>query len=403
MKSFDAFGRPVQEFQVKTNFGGYLSVCSLCAIGLLFLTELRYFLEWDTKDDLVIDQDQDQKYLNISFNITLPQVPCQVLTMNLLDPKEANVMHVVHEIYKTRLSEKGTILGRKVRDSLLNVARNPNELFEAASGARAVRTSHATTHLRCPSCFQSHLDEDDCCATCEDIRKEFRSRGWEDRAADYVFGQCAEEAYATEAPQEREGCRIEAVLHVRKVPATIHLGVGRWFRHDLVKAASLRELLMGLDFSHEVSGLSFGPDFPGLVHVLDGQRKNNHVADTSEHYQYDIHVIPTRYNQDGEKEVVGHQYSVTEYMRTVDIKERLHQDPAALGLWVSYDFTPFEVKVTRSRKSIFHFLTECCAIVGGIFAFTGMLDNFAFQMQKSAGARRSARMELAAMSGSGVG
>merc|ERR1711920_210478 len=102
----------------------------------------------------------------------------------------------------------------------------------------------------------------------------------------------------------------------------------------------------------------------------------------------------------GEPEVVSHQYSVTEYVKSLDARERL-QDPAALGLWVSYDFTPFEVKVTRSRKSIFHFLTECCAIVGGIFAFTGMLDNFAYQIQKSASAsvrRGGARMELAAMS-----
>ena len=35
---------------------------------------------------------------------------------------------------------------------------------------------------------------------------------------------------------------------------------------------------------------------------------------------------------------------------------------------MSYDFTPFEVRVTRSRKSMFHFFTECCAILGGIFA-----------------------------------
>ena len=35
---------------------------------------------------------------------------------------------------------------------------------------------------------------------------------------------------------------------------------------------------------------------------------------------------------------------------------------------MSCDFTPFEVRVTRSRKSMFHFFTECCAILGGIFA-----------------------------------
>jgi len=66
MKSFDAFGRPVQEFQVKTTFGGYLSLCSLALVTMLFFTELGYFLQKETKDKMIIDQGQDQKYLNMS-------------------------------------------------------------------------------------------------------------------------------------------------------------------------------------------------------------------------------------------------------------------------------------------------------------------------------------------------
>eukprot|EP00444_Apocalathium_aciculiferum_P012523 CAMPEP_0183476974 /NCGR_PEP_ID=MMETSP0370-20130417/167361_1 /TAXON_ID=268820 /ORGANISM="Peridinium aciculiferum, Strain PAER-2" /LENGTH=72 /DNA_ID=CAMNT_0025669851 /DNA_START=10 /DNA_END=224 /DNA_ORIENTATION=+ len=72
MKSFDAFGRPVQEFQVKTTFGGYMSVCSLILVTTLFFMELWYFLQKETKDKMVIDQGQDQKYLNMTLDITLP-------------------------------------------------------------------------------------------------------------------------------------------------------------------------------------------------------------------------------------------------------------------------------------------------------------------------------------------
>lgn len=387
MRSFDAFGRPVQEFQVKTNTGGYLSVCSLCLIATLFLTELRYFLQLETKDEMVIDQNQDQKYLDIGLNVTLPAAPCVALSVNLLDTKKANVMHVVHEIYKTRLSATGKVLGRKVRDSLINVAQNSAELAVAGNRTASVKTTHATAHLRCHSCFQSHIDEDDCCASCDDVRQEFRGRGLNDKPPDYIFGQCVDEVYVEAAPEENEGCRIEALLHVRKVPSTMQIGIGKHFSSEFLKTPDLKEFLPSMDFSHKVSGLSFGPDFPGLVHVLEGREKNFHKPPSSEHYQYDIHVIPTRYSEDGLPEITSHQYSVTEYVKSLDQRQK-QGDAAALGLWLNYDFTPFEVKVTKSRKSLWHFLTECCAILGGIFAFTGMLDNFAYQMNKAVGSNR---------------
>jgi hypothetical protein len=389
MKSLDAFGKPIQEFQVKTACGGYLSVCSFLLIFLLFITELRYFMELETKDEMLIDQNQDQKYLNITFSVTFFKVPCSVLYMNLIDPKKANVMHVVHDIYKTRLDRNGRTIGMRTRDSLANVAQTSAELEEAGHHNNSVRAPHVTPHLRCGSCYGSHLDEDDCCITCDDVRQAFKSRGWNERPTDYIFSQCEDEAYATEPAQKDEGCQIDAKLYVRKVASAIHIGVGRYFKFDRVKTSNHKDFVRHLNFSHEIRQLSFGPEFPGLVHVLDGRVKNHHVPPNSEHFQYDIHVIPTKYIQDGQDDIASHQYSVTEYVKSIDQRAR-HQELVAVGLWANYDFTPFEVKVTKSRKSFMHFLTECCAILGGIFAFTGMLDNFSYRINKSM-AKRSNR------------
>lgn len=311
-------------------------------------------------------------------------------------------MHVVHEIYKTRVAKSGRVLGTRVRDSLDNAALNTAEFASIGDGPNAgagVHTSHSTTHLRCPSCFQSHLDEDDCCSSCADVREAFRKRGWNDRPVGYTFSQCIDEAYAQDPPQLDEGCRVEATLHVRKVPATVHIGVGRHLRTGLLPASQVKEYVRQLDFSHDINQLTFGPDFPGLVRVLEGRRKQNHQPGTTEHYQYDIHVIPTRFKEDGSDEVASHQYSVTEYVKPIEVVDG-HQDSTAAGLWMSYDFTPFEVQVTRSRKSLWHFLTECCAILGGIFAFTGMLDNFAYQINRAVATnsrRGGARAQLASM------
>jgi hypothetical protein len=189
-------------------------------------------------------------------------------------------------------------------------------------------------------------------------------------------------------------------MGVRKVASTIHLGVGRYFKPDRLKSTDHKDFVRHLNFSHIIEHLSFGPDFPGLVHVLNGRVKNHHVPPNSEHFQYDIHVIPTRYQSEGEDEITSHQYSVTEYVKSIDQRSR-HQELVAVGLWANYDFTPFEVKVTRSRKSFMHFLTECCAILGGIFAFTGMLDNFSYRINKSM-ARRSKSGKTLSMAGMGM-
>eukprot|EP00931_Biecheleriopsis_adriatica_P099721 TRINITY_DN7441_c0_g1_i1.p1 TRINITY_DN7441_c0_g1~~TRINITY_DN7441_c0_g1_i1.p1 ORF type:complete len:421 (-),score=71.04 TRINITY_DN7441_c0_g1_i1:95-1357(-) len=408
MKSFDAFARPVQEFQVKTAVGGYISIGSICLVLTLFLSELRYFLTPETKDEMLIDQNQDQKYFNMSFDITFTAVPCAVLDVNLLDPKKANVLHATHEIFKTRLSKSGRVLGKRIRTSPLNLAMTPRELHDAGfhSPLPPAQTNHSSTSVRCPSCFQSHINEDDCCPSCEDVRKEFRSRGWDDHP-DYVFGQCFEEAYRDDPPELSEGCRLQASLHVRKVPGTIHVGVGRHFRDDFM--AELRKenlpkpptptmpddeltgmlgmlypglLVTSIDFAHFIQDLSFGPDFDGLINVLRGRKKANHSQGLSEHFQYDVHIIPTRFQEDGYDEVSSHQYSVTEYVKPVEGRNPDHEG-APTGLWMNYDFTPFEVRVTRSRKSLWHFVTECCAILGGIFAFSGMLDNFVHHFNKA--------------------
>lgn len=383
MKSFDAFARPNQEFAVKTNFGGYLSVASIVLVITLFFSELWYFMQAETKHNMVIDQDQDKKTLNMTLDITFPKVPCVSLVLNLQDGKKENAMHVGSEILKTRLNAAGKPIGPKVRDSLMNICRTNQELIDSGSKHDSTRIDHSTSRIRCPSCFQGEEEEDNCCHTCEDVLKAFTSRGLQVPSG-YVFGQCVQEAYRDidHKPQEQEGCRIEATIHIRKVNGALQIGVPRHFPAELY-GKDWADKLVKSNFDHTINALTFGPDFPGLVHVLDGRVKRGHPdTEGSEHHQYDVHVIPTRYSEYG-NDIVSHQYSVTEYMKEVTTKELTWEVPH-VGLAMSYDFTAFEVQVVKSRRSLWHFLTECCAILGGILAFSGMVDNFAFQFNKSA-------------------
>ena len=61
------------------------------------------------------------------------------------------------------------------------------------------------------------------------------------------------------------------------------------------------------------------------------------------------------------------QYSVTEY-----------DTPAAQGelqlpsVWFLYDLSPVTVVMAQTRRSLLHLLTRFCAVVGGVFALTGI-------------------------------
>jgi hypothetical protein len=90
--------------------------------------------------------------------------------------------------------------------------------------------------------------------------------------------------------------------------------------------------------------------------------------------------------------IASNQYSVTEHFR-----ESLPTRPAGgaasartlPGLFVFYDLSPVRVVITEARPSFLHYLTNLCAIVGGVFAVSGLLDGAVHTGQQ---ALRKARM-----------
>ena len=67
------------------------------------------------------------------------------------------------------------------------------------------------------------------------------------------------------------------------------------------------------------------------------------------------------------KRTKTHQYSVTEYDNVVHKGQM--QMPSVLFI---YDLSPISVTITETRTSFAHLLVRVCAVVGGVFAVTGM-------------------------------
>ena len=52
------------------------------------------------------------------------------------------------------------------------------------------------------------------------------------------------------------------------------------------------------------------------------------------------------------------------------------------GVFFSYELSPVMVKYSRKEKSLGHFLTGLCAIIGGVFTVAGILDKLIYNSSR---------------------
>jgi hypothetical protein len=124
-----------------------------------------------------------------------------------------------------------------------------------------------------------------------------------------------------------------------------------------------------VNVSHVIHDLSFGPAYPGAHNPLDGSERILH--DTSGTFKYFLKVVPTEYHYLSGEVIPTNQFSVTEYYQQVKPSDRSY--PA---VYFVYDLSPIVVTITESRRNFGHFVTRLCAVLGGTFAVTGMLDKW---------------------------
>ena len=170
---------------------------------------------------------------------------------------------------------------------------------------------------------------------------------------------------------EHEGCMVRGVVLVNRVPGNIHLSA---------HSKSHSFMPHKLNMSHHVHSMSFGRALsPPQLRLLprevelgyNGLASTDHHAlgsNTSlEHY---LKVVHTSYEVARGKTIETFQYTVN---------NNHYQDGDSLPSAVfSYDISPMQVVVREERKTFAAFLTQICAIIGGVFTVTGLFDGAVF-------------------------
>ncbi|RYN30574.1 Uncharacterized protein AA0113_g4799 [Alternaria arborescens] len=416
----DAFTKTVEDARVRTTSGGVVTIVSLLVVFWLTWGEWADYRRVAVRPELVVDKGRGER-MEIALNVTFPRVPCELLTLDVMDVSGELQMGVTHGINKVRLSPEKE--GSKVIDI-------------KALDLHADEASHLAPDY-CGECYgapsPTNAIKPGCCNTCDEVRDAYASISWSFGRGEGVE-QCEREHYAEHLDQQRqEGCRLEGSIRVNKVVGNFHIAPGKSFSNGNLHVHDLENYFKdeyAHTFTHRVHQLRFGPQLSDVV-VQDMQRKhqgsaaggwsNHHINpldDTEQHtdekaynYMYFIKVVSTAYLPLGwEKEIsrpgkqdelLGatidatykgsietHQYSVTSHHRSLQggtdekegHKERIHARGGIPGVFFSYDISPMKVINREVREKTFSgFLVGLCAVIGGTLTVAAAVDRALYE------------------------
>jgi len=366
---------------VKTCSGATVSLCAGIFIGLLFFSELSYFLTVETVDHLFVDVSKGEK-LQINFDVTFQRIPCSLLSVDAMDVSGSHQLDVSHHIKKQSLDVDGKPLGIEVKQELGHSLKEHEVTGLNNSDHQVAKHDPTKAPDYCGSCFGAEEIPGQCCNSCDDVKNAYRKKGWSVTTIGDVE-QCANSGDTQKGYQESlargEGCRMYGYLEVNRVAGNFHFAPGKSFQHAHMHIHDLAAFTSGeFNVSHRVNRLSFGADYPGIVNPLDGADRILSTDKGGGMFMYYAKVVPTAYHYISGKILETNQFSVTEHFRTVKKAE----GQGLPGVFVFYELSPIMVQFTEQRKSLAHFLTQLCAILGGVFTVAGMIDRVIYGAMK---------------------
>uniref|UniRef100_A0A6B2L6T7 Endoplasmic reticulum vesicle transporter C-terminal domain-containing protein n=1 Tax=Arcella intermedia TaxID=1963864 RepID=A0A6B2L6T7_9EUKA len=335
---------------------------------LLFFNETSRFVLSDVHPSLFVDDSADP--LQVNLDIDFLALPCAFISVNAMDKTGGHQLNIHHNVYTTRIDKTGNPL-------------NPQEKEEIGEDkySQDIYLGDSATDIKCGSCYGAETEQVPCCNSCDEIQEAYRKKGWA-----FVnlnnYEQCVKEDYMGKLLAQRdEGCRVHGMLQVQRVGGHVNIVPGKFILQNsrFVVDSNLYQFDGDFNLTHRINHFSFGIEYPGRKNPLDGMKKIWVDEDGSPMYEYYTQVVSTIY-EDKTGIINTNQYSVTEYM------EVLRRDNfggfvgrGVPGLFFMYELSPISIDYVFHQKSFLHFLTNLCAIIGGVFTVATLIDTFIFK------------------------
>ncbi|KAJ9551306.1 hypothetical protein OSB04_015351 [Centaurea solstitialis] len=179
-----------------------------------------------------------------------------------------------------------------------------------------------------------------------------------------------------------EGCRIEGFVWVKKVPGNLVISASSGSHSFDASLINMSHVISTFSFGSQITPIMMSdmkrlvPHLGGSHNRLDGQdymtKPEVHANVTIEHY---LQVVKTEVLGLSNELIEDYEYTAhTSWIQAQSI-------PAAK---FHLEFSPLQVLITENPKSFSHFITNLCAIIGGVFTVAGILDSVLYNTYKLA-------------------
>lgn len=190
------------------------------------------------------------------------------------------------------------------------------------------------------------------------------------------------EGVLRKAPQTA-GCNIEGFVLVKKVPGNLMVSASSGAHSFDASTMNLTHWVHHLSFGRPLTKrrqdavdrllphhFHIAEDTPGrITHMLF---KSLHDNVTHDHY---LQVVMTEVKPLGYKErLKNHQLRQTLQSYDYTAHSNIVQSPQVPVARFHYELSPMQVMITEQRRSFSHFITNVCAIIGGVFTVAGIID-----------------------------
>ncbi|XP_039048527.1 protein disulfide-isomerase 5-3-like [Hibiscus syriacus] len=176
------------------------------------------------------------------------------------------------------------------------------------------------------------------------------------------------------------GCRIEGYVRVKKIPGNLIISA-RSGAHSFDSSQ--------MNMSHVISHLSFGKtisprvlsDVKRLIPYLGRSHDKLNGLSFVNHRDFEPNVTIEHYLQVVKTEVVTRIHS-RESSLLEDYEYTAHSSLSqSIDVPVAkfhFELSPMQVLIIEKPKSFSHFITNLCAIIGGVFTVAGILDSILY-------------------------
>jgi hypothetical protein len=326
VRKLDLYRKVPRDLTEATLSGACVSLFTVLLAVYLFVSEWMVFRQrrWDS--DMFIDESRTEEKLQINIDITMPLMPCELLSFDAQDVMGSHEVDAHGNLYRERLTSKGDVIARE-------------EMKTSHYGSASTLTRH----------FSFSYDNQDM----DRIKRMIHSG---------------------------EGCRVAGFVKVNKVPGNVHLST---YSHSYL-FGSLYQETKNMNITHHINHISFGTDTDisyvtenfkgtGIVNPLDGvdqvvppRNATSAFAIDSAIFEYYTKVVPTTY-------IPLDRPPLHVYQFTANANKIVNQQMPSL--YLRYDFSPVTVRYQERKEGLAHFLVQICAVVGGMFTVAGLLDS----------------------------